>query len=305
MKRTILLTFMIGLASFMANAQTQAPNVDFEDWETIVPDLGGTYEEPLDWGSSNECTPLTFQFAVTKSNDAHTGNYSVRMETFSAFGNIKVNGMITTAQMICLAAGGGQEGGIAFTDAIPDSMIGWYKCVPMSNDSAYSQIMFLANNDQDTVSITRVDFTETVGTWTKFSTALNPANVGQSPEKLSLLFSSSWGDGSLGQAEVGSILFIDDVEFIYNEVGIDDQPNHSNWSVYPNPVEGELFVNVANGQKADLEILDVTGKRVRSLEISQENNRIDLSQLVTGVYLYQIRSLDDQVLKTGKLLVNP
>lgn len=230
------------------------------------------------------------------------------METFAAFGNIRANGIITTAQMICLAAGGGQEGGISFPDAAvyPDSLIGWYKYAPANNDSAYSQIMFLANNEQDTTCFTRLDL-HAAADWTRFSVALCPdvSTMTNSDEVLSLFFSSSWGDGSQGEAEVGSILFVDDVEFVYIPQGIDDAISETTWTVYPNPVEGELNIQVLAGQEANIEIIDVTGKLVKKERINEGNHKIDVDQLVTGIYLYQIRSLENEVLRTGKLLVNP
>ncbi len=305
MKR-IILSIIGGLMLNLALGQTQPPNVDFENWETLDGPISNTYEEPNDWSSSNECTELLNQFAVTKSTDAYSGTYSARMETFLAFANIKVNGMITTAQMICLAGGGGQEGGIPFTDELPDSIVGWFKSSPMANDSAYCQVMFLANNGPDTISYTRINFPETVTSWTRFSAPISPASSGVSSEKLSLMFSSSWGDGSAGEAVVGSILFIDEVAFVYNNIdGIDGHGNSTEWSVYPNPVQGELNIKAPQGENAHIEILDVTGKRVRYLKVGAEINKIDLDQLVAGVYLYQIRSLDHQIIKTGKLLVNP
>lgn len=301
--KKVVLSILAVTVGFAGYSQTQPPNIDFENWETLDGPISNQYEEPMQWNSSNECTALINQFAVTKSTDAHSGSYSVRMETFSALaGTVKANGIITTAQMICLANGGGQEGGISYTEEFPDSLIGWYKYAPANNDSAYAQIMFLANNDQDTVCYTRLDL-HTATDWTKFGVKLCPGVTG-SAEKLSLFFSSSWGDGSQGEAEVGSVLFIDDIQFV-TTVGIEDAESETTWTVYPNPVEGELNVQVLRGQEANIEIIDVTGKLVKKERIGEANHQIDVNQLVTGIYLYQIRSLENEVMRTGKLLVNP
>ncbi len=302
MKKTLITSLLVSVSFLTINAQTQPPNIDFEDWETLNGPISNQYEEPVGYGTSNECTALINQFAVTKSTDAHSGSYSVRMETFQAFGNVKANGIITTAQLVCLAAGGGQEGGISYTEEYPDSLIGWYKYAPANNDSAYSQIMFLSNNDQDTACFTRLDLHE-AAEWTRFSVAICPGVMG-SAEKLSLFFSSSWGDGGLGQAEVGSVLFIDDIEFL-TTVGIDEIPTESTWNVYPNPVQGELNVQVLRGMQAEIEILDVTGKRLKVQKVNESNQTIDLSDLTTGVYVYRLTSLDNEPLGTGRLFVNP
>ena len=261
MNKKILSILSIGCFSLAVNAQTQAPNIGFEDWETLNGPISNTYEEPVNWNSSNECTAIVNQFSVTKSTDVHSGTYSAKLESKStSFQGIIANGVVTTAQMICLAQGGGQEGGMSFTTAYPDSIVGWYKYAPAGSDSAYSQIMFLANGDQDTLCFTRIDF-HAQAEWTRFSAPICPGNT-STPEKLSLLFSSSWGDGSAGEAVVGSILFVDDVEFTYPiDIGVGDELEEKNWMVYPNPVVGNLHIQTVQGHEANIEILDVTGKQ--------------------------------------------
>lgn len=301
MKKSLLI-ILTGLFSTVASAQTQPPNIGFEDWDSQTI-LFHTFEEPVDWNSSTQCTALLNISTVTKSDDAHSGSYSAKLETLSGGGNIRANGVITTAELICLASSGGQEGGYPYTSEFPDSLVGWYKYAPSNQDSAYIQVMFLANNDQDTVCFTRKDLFAAAD-WTRFSVPLCEGATGNSAEVLSLFVSSSWGDGAQGQAEVGSILYVDDFQFV-TTVGIDEAESERTWTVYPNPVVGELNVQVLRGQEATIEIIDVTGKLVRREKVSETNYQIDLNTLVTGIYLYQIKSTENQVLRTGKLLVNP
>lgn len=284
---------------------TQPANASFENWETIPGSIGNSYTEPIDWNTGNECSEIVNQLAVTQSSDAYDGSSSARLETLAAFGSIKLNGVVTTASMICLANGGGQEGGSTYTDMIPDSIVGYYKYTPANSDSAYSQIMFLANNDMDTISYTRVNFTETVTQWTRFSAPLTPATQGQSPEKLSLFFSSSWGDGSQGEAEVGSVFMIDAVQLIQNPQSVADFYNAEGWDIYPNPVSDNLTIKGNVGKGATLEVLDITGKQVKFEQLVSNTSVVEMNDLVAGVYLYQIQSLEGQTVRTGKLMVNP
>lgn len=303
MKRTILSILGVSLITIASLAQTQPMNANFENWEEL-PFGTSTMEEPVGWNSSNQCTALLNVTPLTKSTDSNSGTFSARMESHDGPGSIVVNGVLTTAEMICGFNSGGQEGGSPHTDFIPDSIVGWYKYTPANSDSAYSQIMFLANNDQDTVSYTRINFTQTVTSWTRFSAPITPGSA--SPEKLSLFFSSSWGDGAQGEGEVGSVFLIDDVSFYYpQDVSVGDDLEANEWTVYPNPVADNVNVRVVGGTEANIEILDVTGKRMKYLRLSDNNTTIDLSAFIAGVYLYQIQSLDGQVLRTGKLLVNP
>ncbi|MCB9186537.1 MAG: T9SS type A sorting domain-containing protein [Flavobacteriales bacterium] len=306
MKKSLLA--IIGSVFVLSAAQgqiTQPANASFENWETIPGSIGNSYTEPIDWNTGNECSEIVNQLAVTQSSDAYDGSSSARLETLAAFGSIKLNGVVTTASMICLANGGGQEGGSTYTDMIPDSIVGYYKYTPANSDSAYSQIMFLANNDMDTISYTRVNFTETVTQWTRFSAPLTPATQGQSPEKLSLFFSSSWGDGSQGEAEVGSVFMIDAVQLIQNPQSVADFYNAEGWDIYPNPVSDNLTIKGNVGKGATLEVLDITGKQVKFEQLVSNTSVVEMNDLVAGVYLYQIQSLEGQTVRTGKLMVNP
>lgn len=306
MKKTLLSVFSLTCLAVVTNAQVMQPaNASFEEWETLNGSISNTYDEPVDWNSGNECSELLNQSAVTQSSDAYHGNSSVKLETLPAFGEIKINGVITTASMICSASSGGQEGGAAYTASMPDSIVGYFKCAPMANDSAYAQIMFLANNDQDTISYTRINFTDSVSEWTRFSAAITPAAQGQTPEKLSLLFSSSWGDGSKGEAVIGSKLYIDAVEFIANPQSVNEYYNNSDWNVYPNPATDRIHIQSATNEAATIEILDVTGKQVTRQNIVGGAASIQLNHLVQGMYLYQIKSAKGHIARTGKLIVNP
>jgi hypothetical protein len=57
--------------------------------------------------------------------------------------------------------------------------------------------------------------------------------------------------------------------------------------------------------QAEIEILDVTGKRLKVQKVNESNQTIDLSDLTTGVYVYRLTSLDNEPLGTGRLFVNP
>ena len=77
-------------------------------------------------------------------------------------------------------------------------------------------------------------------------------------------------------------------------VGVQELGPLSDFTVYPNPSEGELNVefSLENAQALQFEILDLTGKVVRTHQIYGEagNNLalLDVDQLATGMYLLQI-----------------
>jgi len=72
-------------------------------------------------------------------------------------------------------------------------------------------------------------------------------------------------------------------------VGINEQDNQNNLTVYPNPVASQLTLQLQSGQTIEIvSIIDVTGKIVKA--IVTNNNTIDVSNLVKGIYFLQIQT---------------
>lgn len=75
----------------------------------------------------------------------------------------------------------------------------------------------------------------------------------------------------------------------------------SQFNVYPNPATTQINItsSVSNGQ---LEIFNITGKRVLSKNLNLGDNSLNVSSLVSGVYLARISA--DGKLETKKLIIN-
>jgi hypothetical protein len=56
--------------------------------------------------------------------------------------------------------------------------------------------------------------------------------------------------------------------------------------MYPNPTSTELTVEHASG--AEVVVYDVVGREVKRVQIMRERETIDVSGLVSGVYVVQI-----------------
>jgi len=71
--------------------------------------------------------------------------------------------------------------------------------------------------------------------------------------------------------------------------------------VYPNPTENFVIVDeiAESGRKVRFAIFDISGKKVLERTLIGQK-RIDLSELNSGIYLYQIFS-DQELIQTGKL----
>jgi len=76
-------------------------------------------------------------------------------------------------------------------------------------------------------------------------------------------------------------------------VGVNEQVSQSSLMVYPNPATSQLTIDLGisaslNGQNQIITILDVTGKTVKT--IITNNNTIDVSNLVKGIYFLQVQT---------------
>jgi Secretion system C-terminal sorting domain len=77
-------------------------------------------------------------------------------------------------------------------------------------------------------------------------------------------------------------------------------------SIYPNPVEKELFFKMEDVifQNGELSLFDLQGKKINQFALNpkQENYNFDLSNQPNGIYLWQLR-LDGKLRQQGKLVV--
>ena len=58
-------------------------------------------------------------------------------------------------------------------------------------------------------------------------------------------------------------------------------------NIYPNPVQNELFIELENGQITEANILDLSGKTIKSM-VNNNANSIDVSSLKQGVYILRV-----------------
>jgi hypothetical protein len=82
-------------------------------------------------------------------------------------------------------------------------------------------------------------------------------------------------------------------------IGINHVYDYINWSVFPNPANDYLQITLNNNDpnSYSINIIDITGKEVKSLSIS--NAAIDISLLKSGMYFAKLLNT-----KTGKVVGN-
>lgn len=73
-------------------------------------------------------------------------------------------------------------------------------------------------------------------------------------------------------------------------------------SVYPNPAQEYVVVELSGIEEAVLEVFDLSGRRYIQEKLNK-TSRIDLTELANGAYLYRINK-EGKLLKAGKLILN-
>ncbi len=86
-----------------------------------------------------------------------------------------------------------------------------------------------------------------------------------------------------------------------SEVGVNDVVT-TEFSVFPNPATDYVTLNFPKAIKAQLRILDVNGKLVKSNSISGNRKRLHIGDLESGLYFIEIQ--DETGIAVKKLVVN-
>ena len=104
-----------------------------------------------------------------------------------------------------------------------------------------------------------------------------------------------------------SFLSFTDRDFTYymeiacGTLGISDIDNLTNMSFYPNPAIDLVTINVDKNLIGSTYIItDLLGKQVLTGYLNNETSSIDISQLNTGIYLFQVGQQMKQTLKLRK-----
>lgn len=78
--------------------------------------------------------------------------------------------------------------------------------------------------------------------------------------------------------------------FNITEVGIDDISGDSKLVVFPNPAHDKLYIkNLKGSATVEVEVWDVSGRKVSVQELGAVKNSVDISTLSNGMYLLKIR----------------
>lgn len=76
---------------------------------------------------------------------------------------------------------------------------------------------------------------------------------------------------------------------------------NNKFKIYPNPATGELFYNAAGESVTKIEMVDLTGKVVFANNFPHQNGSIDLTDFISGLYLFRIYTNNELLISKVKI----
>jgi hypothetical protein len=254
-------------------AQQQLENGNLELWENV----GTATEEPVNWSSLKTADALASTAPQVVSRDAgRNGGFCAKLEVKSVFG-IPANGMMTNGRV---HADFNPENGYVYTEpnnsewhtlfsSRPDSIVGWYKYAPQQNDKGKVEVILHVNQgrlpfngfEQNLIGRARHDIIGASADWKRFSTPFYYYN-GDTPQYV--LITVAAGDSTISKN--GTLLWIDDLELIYNQPAAMESQNMQEIAV--NASAG--FIHFDDQVSGSYHVLDMKGQRIQYGSISKQ-----------------------------------
>jgi hypothetical protein len=298
-----LLSIAVTCSCILNSYSQNVPNSSFEVWDTThLPQ----YEEPIGWTSNNP--DVTVPPTVTKTTDACSGNYSVRLENLTYMNQITsvldtAPGYLVSGQNL-LALQIGFQCTVRVTSV--DFCIKYTKAGP---DSAELNLNFRKWNtvSQQSDQVSTQSSYKRIGTssaaFYNVNVPVTYTNSTVIPDTAIITLSSS-AQNSGASMTPGSILWVDSIKFNYSTVGVIALDKEvSNLIVYPNPAREEVNFASLPSASSFIHLMDIAGKEVERIAVRNPNEKMSLKNINAGIYIYEIKSSEGKVLATGKVSI--
>jgi hypothetical protein len=320
MRKFYAFSIFLALISFVSVKAQNINNGGFENWEN----LGSATEEPNDWNSFKTASGTLSSFGVQqikRSADVRagaSGTYSAVIWSREAF-TIIANGNMTTGQVNMgnvdpanannynITHTADANFNEAFTD-LPDSLVFWTKFKPANaggTDSARMRAVYHDTYDYRDPTASDVNapnhvfasatlhFATTSSQWVRKAVPFNYTGPAASGSHILITFTTN---KNAGGGSDGDSLFIDDLEMIYNGIGI-IEPNMTNqFSVFADQATNQLVVklNFDNLSNTTICIYSINGQLIKKSEkeIQQSTEHFDLNIIDKGIYIVEVTRAD-------------
>jgi Putative carbohydrate metabolism domain len=287
-------------------AQSQLPNVGFENWTNV----GNNDEEPTNMNSNKTGGGLAGLGPQTcyRATSPYSGNYCTELRTKNYLGT-PVNGTATTGKVQAPNTNPADgyietvrsDGNFSwpFTGQ-PDSLVGYYKYVLAGNDQGKVQVYlhgdYDVRNPKDAGSVPYV-YAEatfltphaTVSNWTRFSVPFIYTSTTMPTYALVVCTASS----ESATAVNGSKMWIDDVQVVYAPIVATDEALNSKIRSYWSA--DDLIIDLsrsASNPDRTLQLFDLSGKLELEAALPADGLHRFPTDLAAGVYMLRIVEAD-------------
>ncbi|MFN4878480.1 MAG: T9SS type A sorting domain-containing protein [Flavobacteriia bacterium] len=277
----------------------QIGNAGFENWDN----LGSNQEEPTNWSSFKTATGSFAAFAskqVERSSTVRSGasgSYSARIWSKSTLG-IMANGVLTTGRMNMGSSSLSSPDNYnytvlndaAFSESLtlaPDSIVFWARYSAAASEKAGMHAIIHdqfavqdplnATSTPYVVAESDLQFSPTNNQWVRYSVPfVYTVNTGLVPKFILLTFTTNHipGGGSANDE-----VLIDDVQLIYNVVGVD--AHMTNPGLLISVDENNRLLIEGPGAQEKVEIFRLSGQLFQETTVAQING----NTLPSGFYV--------------------
>lgn len=283
----------------------QLPNGDLENNTFLQTEI------PTGWATTNDFqVVLDGPPSVTKSLDSHSGMYALKLETtlVDFDGTTDTVGFMTNGEF----TGDDFEGGKPI-DYRPIGFCGYYQYAPVGNDTALGLVTF---SYFDTLAGQRVQsdsfwvkFTPTA-TYTPFAIPFDLSSFPHDPDTAYVMFSSSdltYEDITQSTIGIGSVLMLDELNFLRVGDAIDASFEKEAFHLYPNPATTTLNLRweIATHQQASIWLYDLQGRVIKHkpLPPGSTHTQVSVSDLPQGMYIVKWLDEEGKVWGSEKVVV--
>jgi len=276
-------------------AQQQIGNSNMESWDNV----GQSSEEPINWSSYKTGSGGLSSFGSqqvgrsTSIRSGASGSYCARIFSKSTL-NVVANGNLTLGQINLGSSTASSPENYNYTKTSdsnfsesltnrPDSLVFWVKYSPI-NSSSNARVHAILHDSYDfrdpidansiphTVARAELNYGTTAGNWVRKSVPFIYEGPATTVEYILVTFSTS---SSAGGGSANDEVLVDDIELVYNSVGLNEQVATSFKAYYSN--ENGLVIK---GENSNFELVNLTG----ATEKSGDLNTLNGLHLNSGLY---------------------
>lgn len=284
MKKTLL---SLALMNFTFTMFAQVQNASLDSWNSSTSDPTSWM---FDYGQGSEPGTNNYLFGfyqepyTTTAIAGVSGGSAALLESKNATNATVINAGLTVIP-------GKLIGEWSYSGPDLSSISYSYDARPLAGDTALIQaVIYNFGGQTIAYALDLITPAEATTGWTsKTLPFVSGGNTG-SIVKIEIWCQSSVTQSASGSLTAGSTLKVDNFVLNVNNVSIEEEVA-LNFNVFPNPTNEKLTVN-SNLEIENIAIISLDGKIVKTQAINGTSQEINVSDLNSGTYIYEVKTVN-------------